>query len=176
MLTDISIVIPTYNEKENIDLIFNAIRKSLNSISWEIIFVDDNSPDNTAAFVNAISKTNTNVRCIKRIGKRGLSSACIEGILASSSKYVAIMDADMQHDEKILPKMLNTISQEKFNLVIGTRYSEQGSTGDLPAYRVLISKIATWIGTIFLKSNVSDPMSGFFIIEKDFFNRIEKKL
>ena len=161
MPTEISVVIPTFNERDNVNPMIDAIERSLESISWEIIFVDDNSPDGTADHVQAIARNDPRINCIKRIGRRGLSSACIEGILASSSPYVAVIDADMQHDEGILPDMLNALTQENNNLVVGTRYLDGGSMGSLASDRVKISKIATWLGRLFLKTDVSDPMSGF---------------
>ena len=176
MPTDITIVIPTFNERENIDPIINAIEYSLKSISWEAIFVDDNSPDGTADHIQNIARTNPRIRCIRRVGRRGLSSACIEGILASSSPYVAVMDADMQHDEAILPDMLNALSQEKNHIVVGTRYLKGGSTGTLASDRIIISKLATRLGRLFLKVDISDPMSGFFMIQKEYFNKIYNKL
>lgn len=174
--SQITIIIPTFNEKDNISLIINAIRHSLESYPWKIIFVDDDSPDGTASYIKNISKTDPQIHCIKRIGRRGLSSACVEGILASSSPYIAIMDADMQHDESILPDMLTGIIKNKCDLVIGTRYSERGSVGDLTMIRVIISKFATWLGRIIINKDVSDPMSGFFLIKKEFFNEIHSSL
>jgi len=174
--TEITVVIPTFNERDNVSPIIDAIERSLRSISWDVIFVDENSPDGTADHVQSIARNNPRIRCIRRVGRRGLSSACIEGILASSSPYVAVMDADMQHDEGILLDMLNALTQENNNLVIGTRYLEGGSMGTLASGRVIISRFATRLGRLFLKADISDPMSGFFMIQKDYFNKICEKL
>ena len=176
MPTEITVVIPTFNERENVSPIIEAIERALGSISWEIIFVDDDSPDGTADHVQSIARNDPRIRCIKRVGRRGLSSACIEGILASSSPHVAVTDADMQHDEGILPDMLNALINENNDLVVGTRYLEGGSMGTLASDRVKISRIATWLGRLFLKTEISDPMSGFFIVRKEYFNKICNKL
>jgi dolichol-phosphate mannosyltransferase len=174
--TEITVVIPTFNERENVSPIIEAIERSLGSISWEIIFVDDDSPDGTADHVQSIARNDPRIRCIKRVGRRGLSSACIEGILASSSPHVAVTDADMQHDEGILPDMLNALINENNDLVVGTRYLQGGSMGTLASDRVKISRLATWLGRLFLKTEISDPMSGFFIVRKEYFNKICNKL
>ncbi|GJM17709.1 MAG: dolichol monophosphate mannose synthase [Thermodesulfobacteriota bacterium] len=176
MITEVTIVIPTFNERENVSPIINALERSLGSISWEAIFVDDNSPDGTAEHVQNIAKNNPRISCIKRLGRRGLSSACLEGILASSSPYVAVMDADLQHDEVILPDMLNALTQENYTLVVGSRYLEGGGMGSLVPGRITISRFATWLGRLFLKTEISDPMSGFFMIQKEYFNKICEKL
>ena len=85
---------------------FGGWRPRSPAVAWEVIFVDDNSPDGTWDVVRALARQDTRVRCIRRIGRRGLSGACIEGILASSAPCAAVIDADLQHDETQLPKML----------------------------------------------------------------------
>jgi dolichol-phosphate mannosyltransferase len=103
-LIRLSIVVPTYNESENIVELVTRIEQCLGTEGWEIIFVDDDSKDNTAEIVRALGKKDLRVRCLQRVGRRGLASACIEGMLASSGDFVAIMDADLQHDERICRK------------------------------------------------------------------------
>jgi dolichol-phosphate mannosyltransferase len=152
--------------------IFSSDSHALNKYLWQIIFVDDNSPDGTADYINDISKNDPQIHCIKRTEKRDLSAACVEGILASSYPYIVIMDADMQHDESIIPDMLKNMIQNKYDLVIGTRYKTGGSTGDLKFHRILISKFATWLGRLIIHKDVNDPMSGFFLIKKEFFNKV----
>ena len=100
------VVVPTFKERDNVPKLFSKLDAALSGISWEVIFVDDNSPDGTWEVARQLAQTDPRVRCIRRIGRRGLSGACIEGILASSAPYVAVMDADLQHDETQLPKML----------------------------------------------------------------------
>lgn len=176
MTKDLSIIIPTFNEKENIYPLYKQIQSVLNRINWEIIFVDDDSPDGTASEARNIAMRDQRVRCIQRIGRKGLSSACIEGILSSSSPIVCIMDADMQHDEKIIPDMYKSILKDDVDLVIGSRYIDTGSTGSLPKYRIYISKFATWIGKMAMNHAISDPMSGFFMLKRSYFEKIMRNL
>jgi len=173
---DLTIIIPTYNEKENIYHIYDLIKKAVTNINWEIIVVDDDSPDGTSSIVREIEENDRRVRCIQRLDRRGLSSACIEGILASSSPVICIMDADLQHDEKIIPDMYSALLEHDLELVVGSRYIGSGSTGTMPRYRVLVSKFATLIGGFVMKQSVSDPMSGFFMLRRDFFEKVMRNL
>lgn len=172
MTSELTIVIPTYNEKENIPQLIQVLSDALEGIPWEVIFVDDDSPDKTHELVRNFAQKDGSVRGIQRLGRRGLSSACVEGILASSSPYVCVMDADMQHDESIVPDMLATLKRENLDLVIGSRYIGEGSTGSLPSNRVWISKLATKLSGLLLKQPVTDPMSGFFMFKRSYFERI----
>ena len=122
-LLRLSIVVPTFNELHNIRELLTRLEATLGVTGWEIIFVDDDSPDGTAAEVRNIAQTDPRIRCLQRVGRRGLASACIEGMLATSAATIAVMDADLQHDETILPKMLVEIEQGGADLVIGTRYA-----------------------------------------------------
>ena len=172
MTTELTIVIPTFNEKENIYPLLDLLEKTLAGILWEVIFVDDDSPDLTYAEVRKIACSDSRVRCIQRLGRKGLASACVEGVLASSSPYICIMDADMQHDEKIIPNMLEAVKQEDLDIVVGSRYIKEGSTGTLAPHRVWISKAATYAGQLLLKTSIEDPMSGFFMFKRTYFERI----
>jgi len=176
MPSELTIVVPSYNEKANILPLLNALKSVLGKISWEVIIVDDDSPDGTATLAREIARNDSRVRCIQRFRRRGLSSACIEGILASSSPFVCVMDADLQHDEQLLPNMLNALMNEDLELVIGSRYLEEGSTGKLPQHRVWLSKFATNISKLFLKQSVTDPMSGYFMFRRGFFEQIVSQL
>jgi dolichol-phosphate mannosyltransferase len=100
---ELSVVVPTLNERENLAPFLELIAKALDGVAWEVIFVDDDSRDGTAAEARRIAQHDPRVRCLQRIGRRGLSTACIEGALASAAPYVAVMDADLQHDERLLP-------------------------------------------------------------------------
>src|SRR5690606_20584589 len=95
---ELTVILPTYNERENIPIVIDALREALRGVSWEVIVVDDDSPDGTSEVARALAEQDTRIRVIRRIGRRGLSGACLEGFLASSSRFVAVMDADMQHD------------------------------------------------------------------------------
>ena len=104
-LPQLSVVVPTFNERDNVTVLYRRLDATLAGIPWEVVFVDDNSPDGTWEVVRALARKDPRVRCIRRIGRRGLSGACIEGILASSAPYAAVIDADLQHDETQLPKI-----------------------------------------------------------------------
>lgn len=170
---DLTIVIPTFNENDNVEELLAKLDDCLQGIDWEAVFVDDDSPDGTAEHVFTLNQDNPNVRCLKRVGRRGLSSACIEGICSSSAPYVAVMDADMQHDETILPDMLAKLKDEDLDLVIGSRFTEGGSTGvGLPGIRLQMSLFATWLGVNLLGVKTSDPMSGFFMLKRSFFYNV----
>ncbi len=162
----LSIVVPTFNESANISELLRRVHATLGESGWEIVFVDDDSPDGTAAAVRAIARTDPRVRCLQRVGRRGLSSACIEGMLAASAPVIAVMDADLQHDETILPRMLAEVDAGA-EVVVGTRYAEGGSTGDWDASRKSMSVLATRMSRLVLKQPVSDPMSGFFMLRRE---------
>jgi len=173
---ELTIVVPTYNERENVQPLLEAVDQALDGMAWELLFVDDDSPDGTHQVARELAATDPRVRCIRRIGRRGLSSACIEGVLATASPYVCIMDADRQHDEKILPAMLEKLADGGTDIVVGSRYLSEGSTGGLSKHRVWISRIATLIGGLLPQVRVSDPMSGFFMMTRDFFDAVVHRL
>lgn len=173
---DLAVVVPTYNESSNVLELVQRLDKVLCGLHWEVLFVDDDSPDDTAALVRKISKQDPRVRLVHRIGRRGLSSACIEGILATSARYTVIMDGDMQHDEAIIPEMLAKISEGQFDLVIGTRNAEGGSMGEFSKNRVKISRLGQSISNTICRCEISDPMSGFFIVDRKFFQTVVRSL
>jgi len=164
---ELSVVVPTFSEIDNVEELIKRVDSALDGVVWEMIFVDDDSPDGTADLVHAIAKSDWRIRCLRRIGRRGLSSACIEGMLASSAPYVAVLDADLQHDERLLPKMLQMMRADDLEVVIGSRYLKGGSFGELADSRVFISKLATKVGRLVLRADLSDPMSGYFMIRRD---------
>ncbi len=164
---ELSVIVPTFNERSNVLELIQLLGKCLIGLSWEAIFVDDDSPDKTAQLVREIGQGDCRVRCIQRIGRRGLSSACIEGMLASSAPYLAVIDGDLQHDETLLPKMLKILKQEQTDIVIGTRYRPGGGLGDWQQSRAMISRFATRLSRIVLKADLSDPMSGFFMLRRE---------
>jgi dolichol-phosphate mannosyltransferase len=174
--TELTIIVPTFNERDNIQSLVDSLDKVLTGIKWEVIFVDDDSPDKTSSVVRKIASRDPRIRCLQRIKRRGLSSACIEGMLASSSPYLCVMDADMQHDETLIPKMYSAITNDGYDMVIGSRYVEQGSTGQLASHRVFVSKVATKLGHLILKEKVADPMSGFFMLSRSFFEKVMHKV
>ncbi|HXS07457.1 MAG TPA: glycosyltransferase family 2 protein [Rhizomicrobium sp.] len=163
---ELSIIVPTYKERGNVAELVRRLDAALSGISWEAIFVDDNSPDGTAEAVKDIAGSDNRVRCLRRVGRRGLAGACIEGMLSSASPFVAVMDADLQHDEKVLPDMLKRLKGGA-DLVAGTRYVEGGSAGSFSKQRGAISRAATWLTRRLVGTPLSDPMSGFFMMRRD---------
>ena len=164
---ELSIVVPTFKESANVPTLVRLLDATLAGIAWEVIFVDDDSPDGTARVAKDLSRRDPRVRCIRRVGRRGLAGACIEGMLSSSAPVVAVMDADLQHDETILPKMYAAI-REGADLAVGSRYVEGGSSSEgLSSIRQWGSETATSLARRFLKIDLSDPMSGFFMIRRD---------
>lgn len=172
----LAVVIPTYNERENVPELLSRLDAVLDGISWEAVFIDDDSPDGTAGVVARIAKQDTRVRVLHRIGRRGLSSACIEGILATTAPYVAVMDADMQHDETLLPAMLQRLRTDRLDLVVGTRNAEGGSMGEFCTSRRLLSRIGRRFSQTICQCSLTDPMSGFFVVDRNFFMEVVRKL
>lgn len=176
-MPQLSVIVPTYNEAANIAPLVAGLETALTGLDWEVIFVDDDSADGTAEKVFELSKANPKISCIRRIGRRGLSSACMEGMLASSSPYLAVMDADLQHDESILPGMLALLEAGSADIVIGSRYMEGGgSRGGLNSLRSMGSKLATFLSTSITRQQLSDPMSGFFMLRREVFEETVAKL
>jgi dolichol-phosphate mannosyltransferase len=149
---------------------------ALPGIAWEVIFVDDDSRDGTRAVATRLAQNDGRVRLIHRIRRRGLSSACVEGVQASTAPYIAVMDADLQHDERVLPDMLQALKGGAVDVAIGSRYVAGGGIGAWDARRAGISKAATRLGQLILKSPVADPMSGFFMIRRDAFEGSVRRL
>jgi len=175
-LPEISVVVPTFNERDNVTTLYKRLEATFGATPWEVVFVDDNSPDYTWQVVRELSRRDPRVRCIRRIGRRGLSGACIEGILASSAPYAAVIDADLQHDETQLPKMLAILQSGEAELVVGSRYIEGGSADSFDKKRAGISALATEVAKRTLGVKVSDPMSGFFAIRRDRFEKLAPEL
>jgi dolichol-phosphate mannosyltransferase len=172
----ISVVVPTFNERDNVTTLYRRLEAAFKDVPWEVVFVDDNSPDETWQVVRGLSQADRRVRCLRRVGRRGLSGACIEGILAASAPYAAVIDADLQHDETRLPKMLTLLQDGAADLVVGSRYVEGGSAASFNKQRAGASAFATEIAQRLLKVEIADPMSGFFMIRRDRFEEIAPKL
>ncbi|HEY5458694.1 MAG TPA: glycosyltransferase family 2 protein [Sphingomicrobium sp.] len=163
---ELCVVIPTLNEAGNVELLLDKLGIALAGIEWEAIFVDDGSTDGTPEILTRIAQSDRRVRMIRRIGRRGLSSAVVEGALASTTPVIAVIDADLQHDEQILPDLYRAIAGGH-ELAIGTRYASNGSTGDWNESRLKISRFATALASPIMKTQLSDPMSGLFAVRRD---------
>jgi dolichol-phosphate mannosyltransferase len=166
-MVELAVVVPTFNERDNVAELVKRLNASLEGIQWEAIFVDDDSPDGTAARIREIARQDPRIRCLQRIGRRGLSSACVEGMLASSSPYLAVIDGDCQHDETVLPHMLELLKSREADVVVGSRYTAGGGIGSWNASRARMSRFATRLSRAVIKHDLSDPMSGFFALRRE---------
>jgi len=172
---ELAIVVPTLNERPNIVPLLERLGETLSGVAFEVIFVDDDSTDGTPEEIRAICQTKPNVRLLHRIGRRGLASACIEGMLAASAPYVAVMDADLQHDESVLPQMWEKIRSGEFDLVIGSRHASGGSMGEFSSGRVALSNLGLMVSRLVSKHELGDPMSGFFVVTREFIDRVVRR-
>lgn len=173
---ELSVVVPTYKERGNLDELRRRLEVALEGVAWELIIVDDDSPDGTADHAKTMHRDDPRVRCIRRIGRRGLSSACIEGMLSSSAPFVAVMDGDLQHDPMVLRRMLAALRADEADLVVGSRYVEGGSVGDWDGTRVAISRFATRLAGLVTRQPLADPMSGFFALKRTTFEACAHRL
>jgi dolichol-phosphate mannosyltransferase len=163
----LSIVLPTFNERDNIGILFNEIRSKVKVDSYEILVVDDNSPDGT--WVEALEYIDESDVVVRRINMKGLSSTIIDGTLFSLGRYVVVMDADLQHPPEVINTMFEKLREDDYDVVIGSRYVPGGGVEGWSRTRLVISKGATLIAKLLLPyaRKVSDPMSGFFMVKKD---------
>jgi dolichol-phosphate mannosyltransferase len=173
---ELGVIVPCFNERHNVPILVGKLDVALRGIEWEVIFVDDDSPDGTANIVREIAIANPRVRCIQRIGRRGLATAVVEGMLATSASYFAVIDGDLQHDERLLPEMFKTLKCEKIDLVIGSRYVSGGGIGAWDRNRAIMSSFATRLARLVVREPPSDPMSGFFIITRPAFESTVRRL
>lgn len=165
-MPELTIVVPTFNEVDNLTALVAEVGRALTSVDWELLFVDDDSPDGTADRARDIAQADRRVRCLQRIGRRGLASACVEGMLASSAPYVAVMDGDLQHDPAMLAAMLDALRGGETDIVVGSRHAAGGGVGDFSRQRQGISRLATRLSRAVLKADLTDPMSGFFMLTR----------
>ena len=174
---ELTVVVPCYNERPNVSVLVAKLDEALIGIAWEVVFVDDNSPDETAAEVRRLARADPRVRCIRRIGRRGLASAVIEGALSSSADYVAVMDGDLQHDETRLPVMLAALRGGQYDIAVGSRHVEGGGNAGLSSpFRVMISDTGIRVAQWFMPVKITDPMSGFFMLPRPLFEAIAPNL
>ena len=178
----ITIVVPCYKERANVRPLVAALDAALAGRRWEAIFVDDDSPDGTSDEIRAVAATDPRVRGLRRIGRRGLSSAVIEGVLASSAPLVAVMDGDLQHDETRLPAMLDAVAGGACDIAVGSRHVAGGDASGLSSsWRHRLSNGGIRMAQAFLPARagfapLGDPMSGFFACERRFFEQVAPRL
>ncbi|MGO9171488.1 MAG: glycosyltransferase [Rhodomicrobium sp.] len=166
---ELTVIAPSFNERDNVEPLIAKLSAALKGIHWEVIFVDDDSPDGTSERVREQARRDSRVRCVQRLGRRGLTSACAEAVLASSAPYIAIIDADLQHDETLLPRMLNVLRGGDAEIVIGSRYTERKLSDGFSRVRQQMSFIATRLAQTILHANLTDPVSGFFMAKREVF-------
>lgn len=176
MSPELTIVVPTFNERANLAELLRRLDERLAGIDWECVVVDDDSPDGTADLAREISRRDPRVRCLQRIGRRGLSSACIEGMLSSAAPYLAVMDADLQHDEALLPRMLELLGRGEADLVVGSRYLDGRKVPGWDTGRQRLSRLATFVARRALGAELTDPMSGFFMLRREAFAAAVRRL
>jgi dolichol-phosphate mannosyltransferase len=173
---ELTIVVPTLNERDNVGPLADRLARLLEGVDWEAVFVDDDSADGTAEQLRMLGRADRRIRCIRRIGRRGLSSACIEGILSSSAPYIAVIDGDLQHDESLLPRMLEALKRQPTDLIVASRYMPSGAADGLSAQRRRLSRAGVWLARVLLKSSISDPVSGFFMIRREVADAVAPRL
>ncbi|MFM9976501.1 MAG: glycosyltransferase [Sphingomonadaceae bacterium] len=164
---DLAVIVPTLNEVGNIAAMIEALDRALCGRAYEIIFVDDWSSDGTPDRVAELARGRTDIRLIRRHGRRGLTSAVLEGALATLAPMIAVIDADMQHDEALLPQLADAVASGAADVAIGSRYVPHGSTGAWDRNRREASRFATRLARRMLGIDVTDPMSGFFVVRAD---------
>ncbi|MEM1105057.1 MAG: glycosyltransferase family 2 protein [Pseudomonadota bacterium] len=170
--TQLSVVVPTFNERENVGEMVRRLEETMGEIPWEVIFVDDASPDGTADVVRTLAREDRRVRLISRHNRRGLASAVVEGALAASADIVAVMDGDLQHDESVLPDMYRRVRQGEADVVSASRFlTEDGADGLSSQTRVAISnngiRLSNWVFNL----EMTDPLTGFFVVRRDVVRR-----
>jgi dolichol-phosphate mannosyltransferase len=163
---ELAVIVPCFNERDNVPILVEKLAAALRDIEWEVIFVDDDSPDGTARAARELASVDRRVRCVQRIGRRGLATAVVEGMLATSAPYLAVIDGDLQHDERLLPDMLRTLKSEQLDLVVGSRYVKGGGIGAWDRGRVAMSSLAARLARLVVRQPLSDPMSGFFAMTR----------
>ncbi|MFC2142487.1 polyprenol monophosphomannose synthase [Acidobacteriota bacterium] len=167
-----SLIIPTYNEKENICSLLDCLLETLEPhCEFEIIVVDDNSPDLTWKIVETYGSEDRRIRLIRRTTDKGLSRAVIQGFNEAVGSIIGVIDADLSHDHHILPEMISAVRDDNYDLAIGSRRIPGGGADKWPWYRKISSNIATTMAKIMLDITITDPMSGYFTLKKELFEQ-----
>ena len=172
----LSVIVPTFNERDNVRELVARLDRCLAGLDWEVMFVDDDSRDGTLDVLREVSRSDQRVRFLHRIGRRGLAAAVVEGILATVSPVVAVLDCDLQHDETLLPEMLSELFAADCDVVVASRYMASGGIGNWDKSRLLFSRLATTLAEFVLRTPITDPMSGFFMIRRNAFDQVVRRL
>ena len=173
----LAVVLPTFNERGNVAPLVEGLEKALGPTGWEAIFVDDNSADGTGELLRDIARADPRIRVIERYGRRGLASAAIEGMCSTAAPYVALMDADLQHDPALLPQMLAAVEAGETDIAIASRFLEGASAEGLSSKRREAgSRMANWLSRLLTGMELTDPMSGFFLLRSEQLRRSAPRL
>jgi dolichol-phosphate mannosyltransferase len=175
-MPELTVVVPTLDERKNLAPLLASLETVLSGIDYEVLFVDDDSGDGTSDAARELAQRDRRVRILQRLGRRGLSSAVVEGMMASSAPCLAVMDSDLQHDERILPAMLRKLRDEHLDLVVATRHREGGGMGDMPAHRRKLSEWGRRLSALICRAHLSDPMSGYFVVTREYVNEVAHRL
>jgi dolichol-phosphate mannosyltransferase len=174
---ELCVVVPTFNERDNMAPLVAKVAAVLAGVDWQMLVVDDDSADGTAEAVKAIARADPRVQCIRRVRRRGLAGAVVEGALASAAPFVAVMDGDLQHDEALLPRMLEVLRAGDAELVVASRYVGAAAPVEaLNPIRRLGSRFANWLGRLVLRQELTDPVSGFFMIRRERVEEVAPRL
>jgi dolichol-phosphate mannosyltransferase len=172
----LSVVVPTYQESTNIPVLFERLKVALKDVPWELIVVDDDSPDGTSNVAFALAADDRRLRCLRRVNRSGLAGAVIEGWMSSSADFVAVIDGDLQHDESILPAMYDALAKGSGNLAIATRIRDPSNGAGLSPARQALSDLGAWFFRQIAGAAITDPMSGFFMIRREIVSRLAPRL
>jgi dolichol-phosphate mannosyltransferase len=171
----LSLVLPTYNEAANLKAILPRLSKVLEGLAHEVIVVDDDSPDQTWKIAEELAKNDPSLRVLRRVGRRGLSSAVTEGFGMAKGGVLMVMDSDGQHDPALVPKLYAAI-RDGADIAVASRYTQGGSTGGWGGPRLWMSRVATSLASTLPPVRTTDPMSGFFAVSAPAYRRIEHRL
>ena len=174
---DLAIILPTLNERDNLAPLIERIEGALGAGGWEVLIIDDNSSDGTADEARRLALTDGRIRVIQRIGRRGLSSAVIEGFCATAAPYCAVMDADHQHDPAVLSDLLQAVKGEHADVAVASRFAAGASTEEWGnPEREKLSGFANMLARRMTGVELSDPMSGFFLMRSETARELAPKL
>lgn len=174
--SEIQVVVPTLNEVGNIPVLVSRLEKSLAGMDWELTFVDDDSKDGTYEEIVKLTDIKDNIRVISRVGRRGLASACFEGMMSSTSPIIVVMDADLQHDETLIPKMVNMLKSERLDIISASRFAAGATLLGLSKARQKISRLGNRMANFVMKASLTDPLSGFFAVRREVLDRVAGSL
>ncbi len=172
MAYGLTIVVPTFNEAGNVEPLVERLDAALRDTAWEVVFVDDDSTDGTADIVRRLSQQRENVRLIVRVGRRGLATAAVEGMLSSTAPVLAVMDGDLQHDPAVLPGMLSTLQRNNLDIVVASRFAGGSRVDGLSASRKLLSRVGNSIARRVARAELSDPLTGFFMLRQSLLDEV----